>query len=74
MVSSTSPAFALITEYVLEQGNDVILRRIIQLFQDGKALARDVDEDGNSLIHVSDLACCSNSFLTKVSLLQESYI
>lgn len=38
------------------------MRQIEQLFHDGKASARDVDEQGNTLLHVSHLACCSNSY------------
>ena len=44
---------------------DSLIREIDQEFRNGKALARDVDENGNSLLHVSHLAHCSDSYFNK---------
>ena len=63
VVPSNSNAFRLFRSYDLIRGPrpqdlDVLIESLSRLFQDGKASPRDVDEDGNSLLHVSYLIYC----------------
>ena len=67
VVSSRSPIFQLIQEYSYDvyfsKGSsstrrmDDLIHDIGQLYQDGKASAYDVDEEGNNIVHVSHLTC-----------------
>ena len=50
----------------LTRNVDILIRSIGQLYQDNKASAHDVDEKGNTIFHVSLLACHSAFCFTKI--------
>lgn len=75
VVSSESPIFDLIDTQVfgifdkktnITSELNALMRKIEQLFRDGKASPRDVNEQGDSLLHVSHLACYSDSRSNKI--------
>lgn len=83
VVSSNSPIFELITkmEYCfygaertsLTEMIDTMIRSIGQLYRDGKASAHDVDEEGNSILHVSYLASYIAFCFTKCHAARKSW-
>lgn len=74
VVSYDSPAFKLIDTFLDEMDYDlastllqldVLIRKLQELFQDGRASPRDVNPRGDSLLHVSHFSAASTSHLTQ---------